>query len=224
MRITSILSKLQSPGLGQRGCLLVSLLVCLSWPLGSTAQVSPTSSGTPSAAQMVEQLKAPSRTRSLAGMVGGGEGGATRNLTIEAQQPDAAPATNTAVAGSATANANPNATPVRPSLSLQIQFDFNSAKVRAESQQALSNLAQALRSPELLAANFAVEGHTDAKGRADYNQKLSQSRAEAVREYLAQQGVDAGRLQASGKGSSDLANSSDPYAAENRRVRIVNLN
>lgn len=213
MRITSILSKLQSPGVGQRGCLLVSLLVCLSWPLGSTAQVSSTSSGTPSAAQMVEQLKAPSRTRSLAGMVGGGEGGATRNLTIEAQQPDAA-----------TANANPNATLVRPSLSLQIQFDFNSAKVRAESQQALSNLAQALRSPELLAANFAVEGHTDAKGRADYNQKLSQSRAEAVREYLAQQGVDAGRLQASGKGSSDLANSSDPYAAENRRVRIVNLN
>ena len=47
---------------------------------------------------------------------------------------------------------------------------------------------------------------------------------DAVREYLAQQGVDAGRLQASGKGSSDLANSSDPYAAENRRVRIVNLN
>jgi flagellar motor protein MotB len=45
-----------------------------------------------------------------------------------------------------------------------------------------------------------------------------------VREYLAQQGVESTRLQASGKGSSDLANSTAPYAAENRRVRIVNLN
>jgi len=213
----------QRPSTGQRGGLwtplLAALLALAAWPLGSVAQVA-SPPATPSAAQMIEQLKAPPRTRSLAGLVGAGEAGATRNLTIEAQQPEAATAANPT--GNALATAN--AAPVRPSLSLQIQFDFNSAKVRAESQQALSNLAQALRSPELLAANFAVEGHTDAKGRADYNQKLSQSRAEAVREYLMQQGVDAGRLQASGKGASELANSSDPYAAENRRVRIVNLN
>jgi outer membrane protein OmpA-like peptidoglycan-associated protein len=207
----------QKSTLGQRWYVAAALLALTAWPLGAAAQVLPMPS-TPSAAQMVDQLKAPPRTRSLAGMVGGGEGGATRNLTIEAQQAD------TGVGANSTTNATGNAAPVRPSLSLQIQFDFNSAKVRAESQQALSNLAQALRSPELQSASFAVEGHTDAKGRADYNQKLSQSRAEAVREYLAQQGVESTRLQASGKGSSDLANSTDPYAAENRRVRIVNLN
>jgi outer membrane protein OmpA-like peptidoglycan-associated protein len=110
-----------------------------------------------------------------------------------------------------------------PSLSLQIQFDFNSARVSPESQQALSNLAQAMQSPELKSANFRVEGHTDAKGKADYNLKLSQMRADAVKDFLVAQSVDAARLTTAGKGSKDLANAADPYAAENRRVRIVNI-
>lgn len=69
-----------------------------------------------------------------------------------------------------------------------------------------------------------MEGHTDAKGRADYNLKLSQQRADAVRAFLANNGVADARLAAAGKGSSELANTNDPMAAENRRVRIVNLN
>lgn len=124
-----------------------------------------------------------------------------RNLTIESAAPEA-----------------------KPSLSLLIQFDFNSAKIKPESQQALSNLAQALQSKELQDAKFAVEGHTDAKGRDDYNLKLSQQRADAVRTYLASKGVVDSRLQAVGKGATELANAADPQAAENRRVRIVNLN
>jgi outer membrane protein OmpA-like peptidoglycan-associated protein len=124
-----------------------------------------------------------------------------RNLTIESSAPEA-----------------------KPSLSLLIQFDFNSAKIKPESQQALSNLAQALQSRELQDAKFAVEGHTDAKGRDDYNLKLSQQRADAVRTYLAGKGVVDSRLQAVGKGATELANAADPQAAENRRVRIVNLN
>ncbi len=124
-----------------------------------------------------------------------------RNLTIESAAPEA-----------------------KPSLSLLIQFDFNSAKVKPESQQALSNLAQALLSKELLDSKFVVEGHTDAKGRADYNLKLSQQRAAAVRAFLASNGVQDSRLAAVGKGATELANTADPQAAENRRVRIVNSN
>lgn len=151
----------------------------------------------PSAGDMVEQLKSQAgpRTRSL------------RNLTIEAVP-------NAAAGASAVA---------RPSLSLLIQFDFNSASVKPESQQALANLAQALQSKELVESRFAIEGHTDAKGRADYNLKLSQQRAEGVRAFLARQGVAVSRLSAVGKGSSELSNEADPLAAENRRVRIVNL-
>lgn len=112
---------------------------------------------------------------------------------------------------------------VRPSLSLLIQFDFNSARVRPESQQALANLSVALQSPELRNSTFALEGHTDAKGSADYNVRLSALRAQAVRDYLVGRGVEQVRLQASGKGASELANLEQPFAPENRRVRIVNL-
>jgi len=111
----------------------------------------------------------------------------------------------------------------RPSLSLLIQFDFDSARVRPESQEALANLAQALQSAELKSSAFAIEGHTDAKGSEEYNLKLSQQRAEAVRDFLQTKGVDGSRLIASGKGASQLENRDQPFAAENRRVRIVNL-
>lgn len=173
----------------------VVLLGLLTLGCLAHAQV-PSTADSPSAAQMIEQLKTPAaapRTRSL------------RNLGVEATDAQGAVAS-------------------RPSLSLHIQFDFDSARVRPESQQALSNLALALQSPELLLAKFAIEGHTDAKGRADYNLKLSQLRADAVREYLGQHGVAVERLQPSGKGASDLVNPHDPNAAENRRVRIVNVN
>lgn len=171
---------------------------------------------TPSAEQMIEQLKAP-RTRSL------------RNLTVEAvpvagQEPAAAaPGAVPATPGGSATVATAASASARPSLSLQIQFDFNSATIRPESQQALVNLALALQSAELQASNFAVEGHTDAKGTADYNLRLSDQRAQAVKAFLAQQGVQAARLSASGKGSTQLANTAQPYAPENRRVRIVNL-
>jgi outer membrane protein OmpA-like peptidoglycan-associated protein len=162
----------------------------------------------PSAEQMIQQLK-PARTRSL------------RNLTVEAAAPEAAQTVETSASGT-TGITSPPPTP-RPSLSLLIQFDFNSARVRPESQQALANLAQALQSPELSAARFAIEGHTDAKGGTEYNQRLSQQRAQAVKQLLASRGVDEARLQPVGKGSSELANTADPLAAENRRVRVVNL-
>jgi OmpA-OmpF porin, OOP family len=129
----------------------------------------------------------------------------------------ALPATGHAPAGLA------SATEPLPSLSLLIQFDFNSARIKPESQQVLINLAAALKSADLLDSKFAVEGHTDAKGRADYNLRLSQQRADAVRDALVAQGVTPQRLRSVGKGANELANSADPGAAENRRVRIVNL-
>lgn len=174
------------------------ILACATFPVLAQAT-------DPSTTQMIEQLKAAPRTRSL------------RNLAVEAApvvQATDVPAPAPAQAASAT----------RPSLSLLIQFDFNSARVRPESQQALTNLSQALQSAELLASRFAIEGHTDAKGSADYNLKLSQQRAHAVREFLLARGISETRLQAIGKGASELANSAEPLAAENRRVRIVNLN
>ncbi|RQO73354.1 OmpA family protein [Aquitalea sp. FJL05] len=107
-------------------------------------------------------------------------------------------------------------------MSLAIQFDPNSVQISSASQQALARLASALQSSELRDFHFLIEGHTDAKGLPAYNRKLSQLRADAVRKLLITRGVAAQQLRALGKGSDEPANKADPYAAENRRVRIVN--
>ena len=169
----------------------------------------------PSAQEMIEQLKPTMAGPRLRGL---------RNLTVESTS--SAPTASSDAAAAAMDKPPSGATaaqPPRPSLSLLIQFDFNSAQIRPESQQALLNLANALNATELAAFKFAVEGHTDAKGLPEYNQKLSQQRAEAVQAYLSKNGVAVARLTASGKGASQLANPANPLGAENRRVRIVNL-
>lgn len=173
-------------------------ILCLTIAAHLSGSLAVAQTAAPSTEQMIEQLRMPSapRTRSL------------RNLSVEAV-PANEPSAATAPAQ-------------RPSLSLQIQFDFNSSSIRPESQQALMNLAQALQSPELRDSGFAIEGHTDAKGTAEYNLRLSDQRAQAVKRFLTQQGVAPTRLVTSGKGASQLANPADPYAAENRRVKIVN--
>jgi outer membrane protein OmpA-like peptidoglycan-associated protein len=80
-----------------------------------------------------------------------------------------------------------------------------------------------LNSPALAQSKFLIEGHTDAKGAPDYNRKLSEQRAQSVKDLLTSKGVDVAHMVSVGKGSSEPANKADPLAAENRRVRIVNL-
>jgi outer membrane protein OmpA-like peptidoglycan-associated protein len=149
----------------------------------------------PNTQEMVEALKP--RTRSL------------RNLIVgeAAASAPAAPASESAP----------------PSLSMAIQFDFDSARLRPEGAAVLDRLATALQTSELKASRFLIEGHTDAKGSADYNLRLSRSRAEEVRRYLAAQGVAGQRLSAVGRGSQEPATPAAPLAAENRRVRIVTI-
>ena len=77
-----------------------------------------------------------------------------------------------------------------------------------------------MSSPQLEGRKFTVIGHTDAKGSDVYNKALSDRRAAAVRAYLMNNGVAASRLKAMGKGESQLLNSDEPDAAENRRVEI----
>lgn len=111
----------------------------------------------------------------------------------------------------------------RAELSLQIFFDFNSARVKPESQVSLARLAEALQSEALVKSRFLVEGHTDAKGNPGANLMLSWQRADAVSNYLVRKGVSKSRLQAIGKGSTELANALSPDSSENRRVKIINL-
>ena len=116
-----------------------------------------------------------------------------------------------------------NIVPKPVTLDLSINFDFDSANLQASSKPLLDNLASAMNSERLASLKFRVEGHTDAKGKPDYNQKLSELRANAVKAQLEKLGVVAPRLIAQGKGDTEPANPGDKFAAENRRVKIVTL-
>lgn len=71
-----------------------------------------------------------------------------------------------------------------------------------------------------------IEGHTDSVGSEDYNQGLSQRRADAVKNYLVAQGIDTSRIAASGKGESAPvgSNASATGRQQNRRVEVIIAN
>lgn len=70
---------------------------------------------------------------------------------------------------------------------------------------------------------FEIGGHTDSDGSAELNNKLSQSRAETVKQQLVNMGIDAARLSTKGYGSTKpIADNSNPEnKARNRRVEFV---
>lgn len=117
------------------------------------------------------------------------------------------------------------AKPTRPaSASLLITFETNSATLTSHAKQSLDVVAQALASSKLVNFRFAIQGHADPRGDSESNLRLSQLRAESVRQYLIQnKRIEDGRLEAVGKGDKELLNFSNPIAPENRRVTIVNL-
>jgi outer membrane protein OmpA-like peptidoglycan-associated protein len=71
--------------------------------------------------------------------------------------------------------------------------------------------------------NVQIEGHTDNVGGDDYNQGLSQRRAESVKAHLTQQGIDSGRIAASGKGEHQPVSDNDSEGGrlQNRRVEVI---
>jgi outer membrane protein OmpA-like peptidoglycan-associated protein len=112
----------------------------------------------------------------------------------------------------------------RKKIDLTINFDFNSAAITAKAESQLNNLGDALRNPRMENEVIVLGGHTDAKGSDEYNQKLSERRAEAVKKYLVEKlHVSAENLSTVGYGKKHLLNTANPFAAENRRVQIINM-
>lgn len=114
-----------------------------------------------------------------------------------------------------------NLVPQAKSVDLVIQFDLDSAKLKEPSKPLLDNLVSAMKNDRLIHLKFKIEGHTDAQGSANYNIRLSQSRAESVAAYLSASGVEPSRLTTEGKGFTELLLPLQPNAAENRRVKIT---
>lgn len=110
----------------------------------------------------------------------------------------------------------------RPRLRLKVTFALNSTDVDDESSQVLNTVVQALQDPMISENRFLIVGHTDATGSAGYNQRLSEKRAKAVRDFLIGNGIDGSRLQMIGCGESMLLDADAPEADANRRVEIIN--
>lgn len=164
---------------------------------------------------------------------------ATRGIRLPSAPPpaadsgSAAPATAAPAAAAPAASATPSAPPRprdttadAPSVSITVTFATGSAELTADARQALAPLGRALASPDLAPYRFRIEGHTDTVGEASRNQALSERRATAVRDHLAQTyGVSAARLEAAGFGASQLLVPTPPQTPEarNRRVQVVNI-
>ncbi|CAH0351016.1 OmpA family protein [Aquabacterium sp. CECT 9606] len=103
-------------------------------------------------------------------------------------------------------------------------FQLGSAEVPPVLKKQLDVFAEVLKSKKGSGSVVKIEGHADASGSAEANLVLSQKRADAVKSYLVDQGVDPALLASVGVGTKDLKNAANPFSGENRRVEIGRQN
>ena len=111
--------------------------------------------------------------------------------------------------------------PVKKKIVLRgVHFDFNKATIRGDARAILDSAIDTLREEGDVAV--IVEGHTDDRGSDAYNLRLSERRAQAVRDYLVAGGIVPSRITSIGRGESQpvASNATEDGRAQNRRVEI----
>lgn len=106
---------------------------------------------------------------------------------------------------------------------LTLSFESGKAKITQQSYEEIDACAKFLNTnPEI---NVQIDGHTDAVGAADANQKLSEERSKAVKEYLTNKGVSASRMNTVGYGESKpLETTGGEANPRNRRIELYKSN
>lgn len=102
----------------------------------------------------------------------------------------------------------------------RLSFKTNSAELQDKSREQLDNIAEIMTSyPNV---KLKLGGYTDNTGTDDFNNKLSQERADAVRQELTERGIAGTRLEAKGYGSlyPVAPNDTEENRAKNRRIDI----
>src|SRR5690606_19573722 len=103
----------------------------------------------------------------------------------------------------------------------EVTFAFDQATIQPQFYGALNNVAATLQ--QYPSSYVDIIGHTDSTGAHDYNQRLSEARANSVAQYLISRGVNPARVQAYGMGESQPIASNSTAAGQqgNRRVEIL---
>lgn len=102
-----------------------------------------------------------------------------------------------------------------------ITFETSKFGIRSQFLPVLSSVSDVLE--EFDKTTITVSGHTDSTGSSEYNQTLSENRANSVKSYLVQQGVASGRVLSKGLGKRYPVASNDSAAGreQNRRVELM---
>jgi OOP family OmpA-OmpF porin len=113
----------------------------------------------------------------------------------------------------------PTAMAEPPARDYLVFFDFDKSEIRADSANILTNVLNAIS--ELKANTVELIGHADRAGATTYNQRLSERRAESVRQYLSGRGASVS-VTTTGRGESDprVPTADGVREQENRRVEI----
>lgn len=117
-------------------------------------------------------------------------------------------------------NRNPNTGNIDLVMPGNITFAHDSTNINSSFYNTLNKLAATMVEYNQTTVNVA--GHTDSTGNSSYNQGLSQRRAQAVANYLVQQGVSANRIRTMGYGETQpiASNNTESGRQQNRRVEI----
>jgi outer membrane protein OmpA-like peptidoglycan-associated protein len=102
-----------------------------------------------------------------------------------------------------------------------ILFGFDSYQLTSQAQSNIREMAETLKKYE--DTNIVIEGHTDNVGKENYNQRLSERRAQAVADYATSIGVDRSRIRTMGYGEEQpvAENETEAGRTENRRVEVA---
>ncbi len=156
----------------------------------------------------------------IVGAVGGGLAGGAVGAYMDSQKKDLEKNLHKEIqAGSARVDKMPNDV-VRITMTNQTAFDTNSTAIKPGFYSTMDKVADVVI--RYGKTTLTVVGHTDNKGTAEYNQKLSEQRALSVAQYLESKDVNPVRLATLGKGETDPIASNDTESGRqaNRRVEI----